>query len=141
LPLSGACYLAVTATDAGPVQFIRNAGEDLKDFVNAPRDLARVGARETVATLSTVTVSSMFGAPGRKLRRRLVSDAVASMFNDATDIRVLHPDQGRISPILCNCTTNAIEFTGHGKPSVWETARPERTQTAAAFTYATPASA
>jgi signal transduction histidine kinase/CheY-like chemotaxis protein len=113
---------ALTPDQERQMQFICKAAEDLTDLVNDLLDLAKVEAGKTVVTPSTFTITSMFGALRGMLRPLLVGDAVALLFDDATEIPLLDTDEGKVSQILRNFISNAIKFTEHGKVHVWATA-------------------
>lgn len=106
------------------IEFIRKAADNLTDLVNDLLDLAKVEAGKTVITPSTFSAASLFGALRGMLRPLLVGDAVALIFDDASDIPLLDTDEGKVSQILRNFISNAIKFTEHGEVRVGVTADP-----------------
>jgi signal transduction histidine kinase/CheY-like chemotaxis protein len=106
------------------VQFIRRSAESLTELVNDLLDLAKVEAGKAVVTPVEFTAEDLFGALRGMLRPLLVGDAVALIFEDATDVPLLCTDEGKISQILRNFLSNAIKFTEKGEVRVWGTADP-----------------
>ncbi len=103
------------------IRFIRRAAQNLTELVDDLLDLAKVEAGKTVVVASEFTVSSMFGALRGMLRPLLVGDAVALVFEDATDLPPLDTDEGKVSQILRNFISNALKFTEHGEVRAWAT--------------------
>ena len=101
------------------VAYIRRAAENLTELVNDLLDLARVEAGKTVVAASEFTAASLFGALRGMLRPLLVSEAVALVFEEASDVPALFTDEGKVSQILRNFLSNAIKFTERGEVRVW----------------------
>ena len=112
----------LTSEQEKQVQFIRKAAESLTELVNDLLDLAKVEAGKTVVTPVEFTAEDLFGALRGMLRPLLVGDAVALIFEDATDVPLLYTDEGKVSQILRNFLSNAIKFTETGEVRVWGTA-------------------
>ena len=114
----------LTSEQEKQVQFIRKAAESLTELVNDLLDLAKVEAGKAVVTPVEFTAEDLFGALRGMLRPLLVGDAVALIFEDATDVPLLCTDEGKVSQILRNFLSNAIKFTERGEVRVWGTADP-----------------
>ncbi len=108
------------------VQFIRKAAESLTELVNDLLDLAKVEAGKTTITAVEFTVESLFGTLRGMLRPLLVGNAVALIFEDATNLPPLCADEGKVSQILRNFLSNAIKFTEKGEVRVWADTDPDR---------------
>ena len=115
----------LSAEQEKQVHFIRKAAENLTELVNDLLDLAKVEAGKIVATPSEFTVANLFGALRGMLRPLLVGDAVALLFEDASDIPAMLSDEGKVSQILRNFLSNAIKFTEQGEVRVWAQADPD----------------
>jgi signal transduction histidine kinase/CheY-like chemotaxis protein len=112
----------LTAEQETQVRFIRKAAENLTELVDDLLDLAKVEAGKTVVVASEFTAASLFGALRGMLRPLLVGDAVALVFDDASDVPPLDTDEAKVSQILRNFISNAIKFTERGEVRVWATA-------------------
>lgn len=112
------------------VHFIRKAAENLTELVDNLLDIAKVEAGKTVITPAEFTVADLFGALRGMLRPLLVGDALALLFEDASDLPSLVTDEGKISQILRNFISNAIKFTPRGEITVWAEHDPGRDEIA-----------
>jgi signal transduction histidine kinase len=112
----------LTTEQETQVRFIRKAAENLTELVDDLLDLAKVEAGKTVVAASEFTAASLFGALRGMLRPLLVGDAVALVFDDASDVPPLDTDEAKVSQILRNFISNAIKFTERGEVRVWATA-------------------
>jgi len=111
----------LTTEQETQVRYIRKAAENLTELVDDLLDLAKVEAGKTVVVASEFTAGSLFGALRGMLRPLLVGDAVALVFDDASDMPPLDTDEAKVSQILRNFISNAIKFTERGQVRVWAT--------------------
>jgi signal transduction histidine kinase/CheY-like chemotaxis protein len=111
----------LTTEQETQVRYIRKAAENLTELVDDLLDLAKVEAGKTVVVASEFTAGSLFGALRGMLRPLLVGDAVALVFDDASDVPPLDTDEAKVSQILRNFISNAIKFTERGQVRVWAT--------------------
>jgi signal transduction histidine kinase/ActR/RegA family two-component response regulator len=100
------------------VLYIRKAAEQLSELVNDLLDLAKVEAGKTVIRPAEFDVQKLFGALRGMLRPLLLSQSVALVFEDATDLPTLVTDEGKVSQILRNLISNALKFTERGEVRV-----------------------
>jgi signal transduction histidine kinase/CheY-like chemotaxis protein len=114
----------LTTEQETQVRYIRKAAENLTELVDDLLDLAKVEAGKTVVVASEFTAGSLFGALRGMLRPLLVGDAVALVFDDASDVPPLDTDEAKVSQILRNFISNAIKFTERGEVRVWATTDP-----------------
>ena len=112
----------LTTEQETQVRFVRKAAQNLTELVDDLLDLAKVEAGKTVVVASQFTVNDMFGALRGMLRPLLLGDAVALVFEDATELPPLDTDEGKVSQILRNFISNALKFTETGEVRVWATA-------------------
>jgi signal transduction histidine kinase/DNA-binding response OmpR family regulator len=104
-----------------PVQevvYIRQAAEQLSEFVNDLLDLAKVEAGKTTVRPSRFAVSDLFGALRGMLRPLLLNQSVALVFEDVDHLAPLYTDEGKLSQILRNLISNALKFTERGEVRV-----------------------
>jgi signal transduction histidine kinase/CheY-like chemotaxis protein len=111
----------LTTEQETQVRYIRRAAENLTELVDDLLDLAKVAAGKTVVVASEFTAGSLFGALRGMLRPLLVGEAVALVFDDASDVPPLDTDEGKLSQILRNFISNAIKFTERGEVRIWAT--------------------
>jgi signal transduction histidine kinase/CheY-like chemotaxis protein len=100
------------------LDYIRKAADQLSDLVNDLLDLAKVEAGKTVMRPADFAVESLFGALRGMLKPLLVNRAVALVFEDASDLPMLHTDEAKVSQVLRNLLSNALKFTERGEVRV-----------------------
>ena len=97
------------------VVYIRQAAEQLSEFVNDLLDLAKVEAGKTILRPVGFAVDDLFGALRGMLKPLLLNQSVALIFEDANHIAPLYTDEGKVSQILRNLISNALKFTERGE--------------------------
>jgi signal transduction histidine kinase len=97
------------------VRFVRSAAVTLSEMVNDLLDLARIEAGRSVVRPTGFTVADLFAALRGMFRVMAQSDAVALVFDDASERPPLHTDEGKLSQILRNFIANALKFTESGE--------------------------
>ena len=100
------------------LDYIRKAADQLSDLVNDLLDLAKVEAGKTVMRPADFAVESLFGALRGMLKPLLVNRSVALIFEDASDLPMLHTDEAKVSQVLRNLLSNALKFTERGEVRV-----------------------
>jgi signal transduction histidine kinase/ActR/RegA family two-component response regulator len=100
------------------IVYVRKAAEQLSELVNDLLDLAKVEAGKTVIRAAEFDVEKLFGALRGMLRPLLLSQSVALVFDDASELPPLCSDEGKISQILRNLISNALKFTERGEVRV-----------------------
>ena len=100
------------------VVYIRQAAEQLSEFVNDLLDLAKVEAGKTVLRPTAFSLSNLFGALRGMLRPLLLNQSVALVFDDGDAVPPLYTDEGKLSQILRNLLSNALKFTEKGEVRV-----------------------
>jgi signal transduction histidine kinase/CheY-like chemotaxis protein len=100
------------------LDYIRKAADQLSDLVNDLLDLAKVEAGKTVVRPADFAVESLFGALRGMLKPLLVNRSVALVFEDASDLPMLHTDEAKVSQVLRNLLSNALKFTERGEVRV-----------------------
>jgi signal transduction histidine kinase/CheY-like chemotaxis protein len=100
------------------VSFIRKAASDLAELVNDLLDLAKVEAGKIVIQPVSFRAQELFGALRGMLRPLLVTESVALVFDDVSDLPELYTDEGKVSQILRNLISNALKFTERGEVRV-----------------------
>jgi signal transduction histidine kinase len=100
------------------VGFIRKSGESLLEVVNDLLDLSSVEAGKSVVRPSRFHVSNLLGGLRSVLRPLLVNDAVELVFEDSPAVPPFYTDESKVSRILRNLVSNALEFTERGEVRV-----------------------
>ena len=100
------------------LDYIRKAADQLSDLVNDLLDLAKVEAGKTVMRPADFAVESLFGALRGMLKPLLVNRSVALVFEDASDLPMLHTDEAKVSQVLRNLLSNALKYTERGEVRV-----------------------
>jgi signal transduction histidine kinase/CheY-like chemotaxis protein len=100
------------------LDYIRKAADQLSDLVNDLLDLAKVEAGKTVIRPAEFSAQSLFGALRGLLKPVLLNRSVQLVFDDASDLPLLHTDESKVSQILRNLLSNALKFTEHGEVRV-----------------------
>jgi signal transduction histidine kinase len=110
----------LTAEQATQVRYIESSPRDLQEMVNDLLDLAKVEAGKIRIRTKRFEVHELFSALKGMLKPLLAdNNSVDLIFDDATEIPVLHTDEGKVSQILRNLISNALKFTPNGEVTVW----------------------
>ncbi len=128
-PLNSIMALAKILTDRldGPltdeqhkqVTFIHNAASELTDMVNDLLDLAKVESGRIEVHASEFDVGTLLGSLRGMMRPLATNPDVQLVFEDvAPDMPLLYTDEGKVSQILRNFTSNALKFTHRGEVRV-----------------------
>jgi len=97
------------------VRFVRTAAITLSEMVNDLLDLARIEAGRSVVRPTAFTVLDLFSALRGMFRAMALSETVALVFEDPSELPPLHTDEGKLSQILRNFIANALKFTETGE--------------------------
>lgn len=100
------------------LDYIRKAADQLSNLVNDLLDLAKVEAGKTVIHPADFDVQSLFGALRGMLRPLLLNQAVALVFEDASELPTLYTDEAKVSQVLRNLISNALKYTERGEVRV-----------------------
>ncbi len=101
------------------VGFIRKSADTLSELVNDLLDLAKVEAGKLVVRPNEFSPASLFSGLRGMLRPLLAQNSSISLvFEDVSDLPVLHTDEGKVSQILRNFISNALKYTEHGEVRV-----------------------
>ncbi|HUR93793.1 MAG TPA: ATP-binding protein [Gemmatimonadales bacterium] len=100
------------------VRFVRGAATTLSEMVNDLLDLARIEAGRSVVRPTAFSAVDLFAALRGMFRALAMSDAVALIVDDPTDVPRLFTDEGKLSQILRNFIANALKFTERGEVRV-----------------------
>jgi signal transduction histidine kinase/CheY-like chemotaxis protein len=100
------------------VIYIRKAAEQLSELVNDLLDLAKVEAGKTIVRPADFQIENLFGALRGMLRPMLLNQSVSLVFEDASGLRPVYSDEGKVSQILRNLISNALKFTERGEVRV-----------------------
>lgn len=117
--------------DSGPdvkdeVFYIRKSAQQLSDLVNDLLDIAKVEAGKVDVRPVPFEVDSLFGALRGMLRPLLVTQTLALLFDDASDLPPVISDDTKVSQILRNFISNALKYTERGEVRVSATLDPTR---------------
>ena len=97
------------------IRFIENSARDLQELVNDLLDLAKVEAGKIRIRPKQFQVHELFSALKGMLKPLLADNtSVELIFEDASELPVLHTDEGKVSQILRNLISNALKFTPAG---------------------------
>lgn len=108
------------------VEFITKAADQLWTLVNDLLDLAQVDAGKVIVRPATLDVQELFGTLRGMLRPLLLTQSVALVFEDASDVPCLVSDEAKVSQILRNLISNGLKFTERGEVRVSASADPVR---------------
>jgi CheY-like chemotaxis protein len=86
--------------------------------VNDLLDLAKVEAGKTIVRPADFQIENLFGALRGMLRPMLLNQSVSLVFEDASGLRPVYSDEGKVSQILRNLISNALKFTERGEVRV-----------------------
>src|SRR5581483_7875401 len=100
------------------VGFIQRSAQELYDLVNDLLDLAKVEAGKVTVKAKDFVVQELFGALRGMLRPLLMDSSLELVFEDCSDLPVMHTDEGKVSQILRNFISNALKFTEAGEVRV-----------------------
>ena len=114
----------LTSEQETQIRFIAKAAEGLTELVNDLLDLAKIEAGKTEVRPAEFEVDELFSALRGMLRPLLVTDKVALVFEDATDLPKMHTDESKVSQIVRNFISNALKFTEAGSVTVRAESRP-----------------
>lgn len=100
------------------VRFVQRSAQELYELVNDLLDLAKVEAGKVTVKAKDFVVQEMFGALRGMLRPLLMDSSLELIFEDCSDLPVMHTDEGKVSQILRNFISNALKFTPAGEVRV-----------------------
>ena len=100
------------------VRYIQKSARELYDLVNDLLDLAKVEAGKVTVKPKQFEIGELFGALRGMLRPLLLDSSLDLIFEDCSDLPVMHTDDGKVSQILRNFISNALKFTPHGEVRV-----------------------
>lgn len=105
----------LTAEQLKQVRYIESSAHDLQDMVNDLLDMARVEAGKIRIRPKQFEVHELFSALKGMLKPLLAdNNSVDLVFDDVSEMPVLHTDEGKVSQILRNLISNALKFTPSG---------------------------
>ena len=96
----------------------RRSAQELYELVNDLLDLAKVEAGKVTVKPKEFEIQEMFGALRGMLRPLLLDTSLELIFEDCSDLPVMHTDDGKVSQILRNFISNALKFTPSGEVRV-----------------------
>lgn len=97
------------------VLYIKTAAEALSNLINDLLDLSKIQAGKITPNISDFTVEQVLSALRGMIKPLLVGPSVALVIEETEGIPILHTDEGKLSQILRNLTSNAIKFTETGE--------------------------
>ncbi|HEX6309496.1 MAG TPA: ATP-binding protein [Longimicrobiales bacterium] len=101
------------------VGLVLKSSSALLELVDDLLDLAKISAGRLTVHPEAFTVADLFGALRGMMRPLVPSDgSVSLVFSDPVNIPPLYADQGKLSQILRNLTSNALKFTSEGEVHV-----------------------
>ena len=100
------------------IRFVRSAATSLSEMVNDLLDLARIEAGRSVVRPTDFTAADLLAALRGMFRALALSDAVAVVIEEPSNIPALVTDEGKLSQILRNFIANALKFTERGQVRV-----------------------
>src|SRR5262245_12336036 len=100
------------------VSFIRKGAAALLEMVGDLLDLAKIEAGKVEVHPSEFTVENLFGALRGVFRPILANKAVDLIFEEPGGIPSLSTDEGKVTQILRNFISNALNFTERGEVRV-----------------------
>ena len=100
------------------VRFIQRSAQELYELVNDLLDLAKVEAGKVTVKPKEFVIQELFGTLRGMLRPLLLDSSLELIFEDCSDLPVMHTDDGKISQILRNFISNALKFTPQGEVRV-----------------------
>lgn len=107
------------------VFYIKAAAESLSNLVNDLLDLSKIQAGKITENISDFTVEQVMSALNGMIKPLLSGSSVALVIEETEGIPILHSDEGKLSQILRNLTSNAIKFTETGEVRVSARLDPE----------------
>ena len=109
------------------IRLIQRSTGSLLELVSDWLDLAKIEAGKVDVRPSDFTIDELFGALRGVFRPLATSDAVALIFEPASELPPLHTDETKVAQILRNFISNALKFTEHGEVRVSAAAGPHDT--------------
>ncbi|MGB8888623.1 MAG: ATP-binding protein [Candidatus Korobacteraceae bacterium] len=100
------------------VRYIQRSAQELYDLVNDLLDLAKVEAGKVTVKPKEFVIQELFGTLRGMLRPLLLDTSLELIFEDCSDLPVMHTDDGKVSQILRNFISNALKFTPSGEVRV-----------------------
>jgi signal transduction histidine kinase len=97
------------------ITLIRRSVHGLTELVNDLLDVAKIEAGKVELRPTWVAVPDLFAALRGICRPLITTDAVALVFEEASDLPTVFTDEARLSQVLRNFVSNAIKFTEHGE--------------------------
>jgi signal transduction histidine kinase len=107
------------------VRFIRGAATSLSEMVNDLLDLARIEAGRSVVRPTGFTAADLLAGLRGMFRALALTDTVAVVFEDPSDLPPFVTDEGKLSQILRNFIANALKFTENGEVRVSAAVEPD----------------
>ena len=117
----------LTGEQEKQVRFIQRSAQELYEVVNDLLDLAKVEAGKVTVKPKEFEIQEMFGALRGMLRPLLLDTSLELIFEDTSDLPVMHTDDGKVSQILRNFISNALKFTLEGEVRVSASPGPKDT--------------
>lgn len=111
----------LTTEQEKQIRFIEQAASDLSELVNDLLDLAKIESGKIDIQRTTFAVSDLFSALRGMLRPISTNPDVELIFDDPANELKLYSDEGKVSQILRNFTSNALKFTVKGNVRVTAT--------------------
>ena len=108
------------------VFYIKTASESLSNLINDLLDLSKIQAGKITPNLSDFTVENVFSGLRGMIKPLLGGSSVTLVIEETEGIPVLHSDEGKLSQILRNLTSNAIKFTETGEVRISARFVPDR---------------
>ncbi|MCU1286276.1 MAG: hybrid histidine kinase [Acidobacteriales bacterium] len=97
------------------VVHIQNSAKDLLELVNDLLDMAKIEAGKLQVKPKDFEITHLFGALRGMLKPLLSEASMVLIFEEPEGMASLHTDEGKLSQILRNLTSNAIKFTRKGE--------------------------
>ncbi|MBU1052638.1 MAG: response regulator [Proteobacteria bacterium] len=108
------------------VFYIKTASESLSSLINDLLDLSKIQAGKITPNISDFTVTQVFSALRGMIKPLLGNTPVALVIEETEGIPLLNSDEGKLSQILRNLTSNAIKFTETGEVRISAHFAPDR---------------
>jgi PAS domain S-box-containing protein len=104
-------YGPVNERQAKTLQTIEASGRHLLDLINDVLDLAKIEAGRMDLYFDAVTIETVCQASLQFIRQQARRKHIEVLFQQHTDVEVIHADTRRLKQILVNLLSNAVKFT------------------------------
>ncbi|KZS00496.1 Uncharacterized protein APZ42_003177, partial [Daphnia magna] len=104
----------LTTEQERQVGYIRSSALSLTELVNDLLDIAKVEAGKAELRFKYFAAADLIGTLRGVLKPLQSNPRVELLFEDSSDIPIIHSDEGKVSQVLRNLISNALKYTDGG---------------------------